>query len=223
MPRANSCKQGLEIFFLVSQLRIPTPCLCLCHYSLQIRELLCHSSALSISHRHPGRPTVTNIWQNTHSNSFYTHVFFTHVQLEHTLFKAAVSIRPLSARSVNNWAQSLLGHPWNGSFHLPSKDQQSLSVLKLEISRCPGMWPKSYLLWSFELVLFHCGCSKCNTVHSISPNSDHLCLYGPNSFVTLWHCMLEASSMPQVPTPRWSADMLRRPCRSLEVHQMKWC
>ena len=78
----------------------------------------------------------------------HTYMFFTHVQLEHTLFKAAVSIRPLSARSVNNWAQSLLGQPWNGSFHLPSKDQQSLSVLKLETSRCPGMWPKSYLLWS---------------------------------------------------------------------------
>ena len=79
MPRANPCKQGLEIFFLVSQLRIPTPCLCLCHYSLQIRELLCHSSALSISHRHPGRPTVTNIWQNAHSNSFYTHMCSSHM------------------------------------------------------------------------------------------------------------------------------------------------
>ena len=149
MPRANPCKQGLEIFFLVSQLRIPTPCQCLCHYSLQIRELLCHSSALSISHRHPG-PSNRHKHLTKCSQQFFlhTHVFFTHVQLEHTLFKAAVSIRPLSARSVNKWAQSLLGHPWNGSFHLPSKDQQSLSVLKLETSRCPGMWPKSYLLWS---------------------------------------------------------------------------
>ena len=122
-------------------------------------------------------PTVTNIWQNAHSNSFYTHMCSSHMYSlsTHSSKQQCPSDPCQPGRSISEH-KACLGTHEMALFTFAqriSRVYQSSNSKPVDVLACNQ---KVIVFEALSLVLFHWGCSKCSIVHSISLNSDHLCL-----------------------------------------------